>query len=326
MGKITKNTTLFDLNQDPELAQIKDLLVGGGKGLFYGDYGNMTLEQLHKRQPTWDTDDMLYGIQRLLSISASEKQYVFYPAEDYRAEVQLVYMPAIEKKTDAYVVLCAGGGYGAVCTFVEAVPAAAKLNELGVDCFCLNYRTCKPEHMESGYMPAPLEDLASALRWIRERKERFGIDPDRYYTGGFSAGGHLAALWGSAVGAGKYGLPETKGLLLAYPLIAPRTIEGELGKLLHDGLAGKAHTDLIEELYSVERCVTEQYPPTYLVQCEDDDTVPIGNAGLMEEALKKKNIHHLIERIPIGGHGFGLGSKVGDGKWIEKAVSFLEII
>lgn len=42
--------------------------------------------------------------------------------------------------------------------------------------------------------PAPLEDVRSALRWLREEARDLGADPERVGLWGHSAGAHLAAL------------------------------------------------------------------------------------------------------------------------------------
>ena len=47
--------------------------------------------------------------------------------------------------------------------------------------------------------PAQLDDVKSALRWLRDNAERFGFDARRIGLWGSSAGGHLAAL--AALGA-----------------------------------------------------------------------------------------------------------------------------
>ena len=44
--------------------------------------------------------------------------------------------------------------------------------------------------------PAPLEDVAAGLGWLRTHAEHLGIDPTRIVLWGESAGGHLAALLG----------------------------------------------------------------------------------------------------------------------------------
>ncbi|GAA5482759.1 alpha/beta hydrolase [Haloferula sargassicola] len=42
--------------------------------------------------------------------------------------------------------------------------------------------------------PAAVRDLEMAVRWMRRHAGRYGIDPERIATLGYSAGGHLAAL------------------------------------------------------------------------------------------------------------------------------------
>ena len=42
--------------------------------------------------------------------------------------------------------------------------------------------------------PAPLDDVRSALRWLREHAQDLGVDPQRMGLWGHSAGAHLAAL------------------------------------------------------------------------------------------------------------------------------------
>lgn len=44
--------------------------------------------------------------------------------------------------------------------------------------------------------PAPIEDCKCAIRFLRKNAKQFGIDPERIYVAGESAGAHLAALCG----------------------------------------------------------------------------------------------------------------------------------
>jgi acetyl esterase/lipase len=46
--------------------------------------------------------------------------------------------------------------------------------------------------------PAQIEDCKAAIRWLRANSDRFGIDNQRVGVWGASAGGHLAALLGTA--------------------------------------------------------------------------------------------------------------------------------
>lgn len=44
--------------------------------------------------------------------------------------------------------------------------------------------------------PAQLHDAKSAVRWLRKNADQYGVDPERIFAWGESAGGHLASLLG----------------------------------------------------------------------------------------------------------------------------------
>src|SRR5262249_51407408 len=102
----------------------------------------------------------------------------------------LTILPApADKATGAAVVICPGGGYGAVMMTYEGVDAGRWFNTLGVSAFVLNYR-----HSGRGYHhPAPLEDAQRAIRTVRARAAEWKLDPQKIGICGFSAGGHLAS-------------------------------------------------------------------------------------------------------------------------------------
>ena len=69
-------------------------------------------------------------------------------------------------------------------------------------------------------LPAPMEDLAQAIRFILEKADFFGVAQENYAVAGFSAGGHLVAEWGSDnVGYAAYGLPKPAAIFPVYPVI-----------------------------------------------------------------------------------------------------------
>ena len=49
--------------------------------------------------------------------------------------------------------------------------------------------------------PAQLHDAKAAVRWLRDHAADYGVDPDRIYAWGDSAGGHLASLVGLTANA-----------------------------------------------------------------------------------------------------------------------------
>ena len=62
--------------------------------------------------------------------------------------------------------------------------------------------------------PAQAHDCSAALRWLRAHAEDFDIDPDRIALMGIEAGGHLAAVLGTA--GGDAGLEGTLGVDLEH--------------------------------------------------------------------------------------------------------------
>jgi acetyl esterase/lipase len=71
------------------------------------------------------------------------------------------------------------------------VPWATKLAQNGYVGIAVSYR-CKPEDT----FPAPVRDIQSAVRWLRDHAAQYKIDKDRLGLIGFSCGGCLACLVG----------------------------------------------------------------------------------------------------------------------------------
>ena len=213
-------------------------------------------------------------------------------------------------------ILIPGGAYRAVCSFIEGVPIARKLNERGISAVILYYRVRR----KASY-PAPMDDLARAVRECLEKADELGLDMDSYSVWGASAGGHLAGSFGTEnMGYIKYGLPKPSALILEYPVIS--MMPGLTHGVTHDNLLGKNATREMEELSSIEKHVTKNYPPTY-VWCGDcDETVPPENTRIMAEQLEKTGVRNLCDVFPGVGHGVGPGTGTSAEGWIDTAVSF----
>ncbi len=311
------------LNYEP-FSFFKGQFISSNNVYFTEDDLALTLSQYQAtRQPTWNADDICYGLNNLNRI-VYENDNILYPLGDNsKSQPQLIYLPAKNKSHNTFVLLLAGGAYGAVCTMVEALPVGARLNKMGYDCFALNYRTADETSFKDGLMPKPLEDTSKSLKKI---KECFGFDISDYILVGFSAGAHTASLWGTKhLGARKYNLPQPKMVGLIYPLISMQTVpEGAMKKLLCHGMFGKEYNDETLKTYDASSNTDAQYPPFYLVRCNDDTTVSPENSELMESAAQKNNIKYETSVGYRGGHGFGLGTKTDVCGWIEKIMDFYE--
>ena len=329
---VTKDTTLQELNEAPELAVAKNALISGG-GYFEGETANLSLQDLNDKFGTWSWKDMVYGINRFLYLLENNKGNVYsvYSEEEITADprkeqVRLFWMPSDDKRNSECVILMSGGAYGAVCTLSESMPVAARLNELGFDCFCLNYRTAVNEDAINGLFPLPADDVAAAWNFIRENEKIFGVDANNYVIGGFSAGGHLAAMWGTKhKGARHYGVPQPKMILLDYPLISMDTMADDpVKQFMQTLMFGAEHSREKEEEYIVNNHIDESYPSVYHVQALDDSTVLPINASLFREAMEAVNVPYELELVESGGHGFGLGTQTQASGWVDRAVIFLK--
>ena len=331
--KLNENTTIRDLYQDQELRAMRGNYISSVNDRWIQSAMSCSLRQIHEQHPTWGLDDMLYGLRRLERASRAGHPLVFslYSEEEIaaspdKAQAQMLYLPPLEEQPGRYALLLAGGGFGAVCTLPESLPMAARLNELGYSCFCLNYRTASDESFIHGLLPKPMEDIAAALRLIRENAGRFGLDRDRYLLSGFSAGGFLAALWGTEhLGARAYGLPQPELLLLDYPLASTRNLpSGPLADYIKTGMYGAGYAEAEEDRYAVDRHIDGAYPPVYLAAARDDDTVPPKDQDDLRAALKNADIAHRFEIAEHGGHGFGLGSDTELAGWVDRALAWME--
>ena len=215
-----------------------------------------------------------------------------------------------------FALICPGGGYAVVANFVEGKPIAKRLNELGISVFILYYRVKK-----KAAFPAPMDDLARAVGEILENAEAYHVDPTNYSVWGFSAGGHLAASFGTDnMGYLKYGLPKPAALVLAYPVVS---MTKELGHWLsHDLLLGREATLEMEQFASVERHVTADYPPTYLWCGDADNIVSPENTRVMADALKRAGVPVAHQIYPGVDHGIGPGTGTAAQGWINEATHF----
>lgn len=102
-----------------------------------------------------------------------------------------VYQPESIDSAKKYpaMVFFFGGGWNSG-TIDQFKPHASYFSERGLICFLVDYRVNQRQHttpFES------LKDAKSAIRFIRERADKFYIDPLKIIASGGSAGGHLAA-------------------------------------------------------------------------------------------------------------------------------------
>ncbi len=215
-----------------------------------------------------------------------------------------IYIP--EHKTgDIAVVILPGGGYGFRSPH-EGRGYAEFLNAHGIAAFVCQYRV-SPHRF-----PLPLLDARRAVRYVRHFAADFGIDPEKVYLMGSSAGGHLTALTSTYREPidyenldeidGESAVPN--GQILCYPVIKL------LGKgISHLGsgqnLLGDKQAELGEEL-SPDLIADGQTPKAFIWHTFNDGAVHVNNSLDYAKRLRQVNVPVEMHIYPDGPHGLGL--------------------
>ena len=217
-----------------------------------------------------------------------------------------VYRPDPAKATGAAIVVCPGGGYGALARH-EGPDYALFLNHQGITAFVLKYRLGS-----HGYRhPRMLEDAQRAIRTVRARAAEWQIDPNRVGIMGSSAGGHLASTAITHFDSGKAGAADPIDRqssrpnlgILCYPVITmgPNTHQGSKSNLL-----GKLPSAELVQLLSNEKQVTRNTPPCFIWHTWEDKAVKVENSLEFAAALQKSGVPFDLHVYHKGRHGIGL--------------------
>ena len=216
-----------------------------------------------------------------------------------------------------------GGGYAHVCYDREGWDIGDAFMKHGMNCFVLKYRV-GPEYK----YPEHLIDAALSMDYIRKNAAKYSIDPNRVYTVGFSAGGHLSGSMAilhkdpdvlSALGIEK-GDNKPCGSILCYPVVSAKvaTHQGSFAML-----AGKPFSEITEaeaDKLSLETHVDEDSAPVFIWHTSEDPGVPMLGSLRLTEAYYNIGRAVSLHVYPYGPHGIALANEEtsdGNAAWIQ---------
>lgn len=230
------------------------------------------------------------------------------------------------------VLILPGGSYLYVSER-EGEPVALRFLKEGIQAFVLSYR-CGDESM----YPNPIIDLLKAVEHLKGHAEYYDIDPDNISLVGFSAGGHLAALYGGiyhqeevkALGFEPF---KPKTLILAYPvlMIGGKSMERFKDYDLKAMLGSFMNT--FDVRTSPYKHLHPDYPDTFLFFIKDDELIdPTDSFAFVTKALSlgvKIETHFFDEGV----HGLSTADDLSCqdreypkrlGVWLDLAINWLK--
>jgi acetyl esterase/lipase len=217
------------------------------------------------------------------------------------------FLPPPDKASGAAIVVCPGGGYGALAPH-EGRDYALFLNQHGIVALVLKYRLGS-----AGYRhPIILGDAARAVRFVRAKAGEMKVDPKRIGIMGSSAGGHLVSTLVTHFDDGR---PDAEDpidrqssrpdlAILCYPVITM------VGEFAHSGsrqnLLGKEPSNELTRDLSNELQVKKDSPPCFIWHTWEDSGVKVENSLAFASALRKAGVPFDLHVFQKGRHGIGL--------------------
>lgn len=180
----------------------------------------------------------------------------------------------------------------------------------------INYRLS-----QHAVFPAQIEDCKAAVRWLRAHAAEYRLDPARFASFGSSAGGHLAAMLGTAgdhrefdVGAH---LEQSSRMQAVVDYFGPTDfLQMDAHRLpngqVHDG-ADSPESQLVggaiqERKAQTARAnpityITSRTPPFLIVHGDRDPLVPHHQSELLAAALEQAGVPVTFYTVKGAGHG-----------------------
>lgn len=224
------------------------------------------------------------------------------PAEGRPLTVD-VFVPAGEGPRAALLVI-PGGGW---------TPSEGQERDLPLIFAQQGFVVFVPEYTPAGegFHPTQVNELQTAVAWVRSHASEYGVDPARVAAMGGSAGGHLAAMLATAgdgplnQGSRVRAAVSWSGPMDLTPLVASGFREKTLERLL--GCSAPEDCEDAARDASPVYHLDATDAPLFLAHSLED-RVPFAQAEVMVEALGRVGVPYEFVDVPGAGHGSGLAS------------------
>ncbi|MFQ3587919.1 MAG: alpha/beta hydrolase [Fimbriimonadaceae bacterium] len=234
-----------------------------------------------------------------------ERDVVYTRAGGEETRMDIFRPAARERPTPAVVVIHGGAWIAGRRQDMDSLAQA--FAERGVLAASISYRLA-PKHR----WPAMIDDAQTAVRYLRFRAGDLNIDPNRIGAAGGSAGGHLALLLGSIETRDEkpaeypdyssrvravFNIFGPVDLNQPFPFNVDPIIFMVMGKRREEAAEQIAQASPINHLSS-------RSAPTFTLHGDQDRTVSVDQARILDAALKKHGVRH--ETVIVEGMGHSI--------------------
>ncbi len=264
----------------------------------------------------------------LQDITFSNVPY-WFPQFHYKAlRMNLIcpFHPAKEKKYPVLVWIC--GGAWITMEKAAHTPFLIQLARKGYIIASIEYRMSGTKHF-----PAQIEDVKSAIRYLRAHAEEFHIDSDRIAVGGESAGGHLAALAGVTGGIKEFDRGENLdrsssvcavldfyGPSTFLPEEAPSPSEAPSPVVMLLGYEPTRHPREAAHAAALSY-VSADTPPFFIIHGQADHVVSVENSRRLADRLGKNGCSYELLEVKEADHA---DPRIYQGNTVERVDAFLK--
>ncbi len=249
---------------------------------------------------------------------------------ELKTDIEFARMGDVSLTLDAFVpegkgpfptaILVHGGGWtkGDKQTYIK--PLFAPLSEADFTWFTINYRLA-PAHK----WPACLDDVETAIRWVKAHAAEYKVDPNRIALIGESAGGHLVSMAGTRAGS-------DTAVAAVVPFYAPHDLEtrAKQRRSIGPGISGlfgikdelnEANLKVLAEGSPINH-LRAGLPPYLLIHGDKDEQVPYEQSPNFQAKTKALGNRCDLITIPGGIHGMGAWEKLGS-PYLKEMIAWL---
>ena len=231
---------------------------------------------------------------------------------ELRGDIEFAVKGDVRLTLDAYVpdgagpfpavIVVHGGGFtrGDKQTYVR--PLFEPLTRGGFAWFTINYRLAPAYRF-----PAAVEDVESAVEYVKAHAKQYKADPNRIALVGESAGGHLVSFAGTRK-------KKNSRVAAVVSFYGPHDLESRArsqGTLSDSVKAFLGLSELNNKTWETLRSaspithVSKDMPPYLLIHGTKDDLVPYDQSVRMCEKMKQAGARCEIFTVEGGAHGVG---------------------